>query len=46
MEAPNIVFITSKACGHCIAFRGQDGLPNDDKPWNYKYIRNIVCHYI
>lgn len=41
-ELPKIVFFTSKTCGHCEAFRGANGKPSDDKPWNYRYIRRLL----
>ena len=44
MEPPMIIFFTSAACPHCIAFRGEDGKPsnNPDRPWNYHYIRELL----
>lgn len=39
-----IVFITNKNCGHCVAFRGKDGKPRNDKPWNNDYIRSLLMY--
>lgn len=37
-----IVFFTSKTCTHCKAFRGENGEPSNDRPWNYAYIRRLL----
>lgn len=42
---PIIVFFTSKQCGHCLSFRGQDGKPKQGHPWNYDSIRNYLNKY-
>lgn len=44
-ELPLILFITSDKCGHCVAFRGKDGKPNQSREWNYDYIRNLLNIY-
>lgn len=44
-ELPLIVFITSAQCGHCVAFRGNDGKPNSSRMWNYDYIRSLLNIY-
>lgn len=43
-ELPMIVFFTGKYCGHCIDFRGADGVPSKDssRKWNLEYIRRLL----
>ena len=42
MIKPDIVFITSKLCGHCRTFRGTNGIPSPKLNWNYNYIKKLL----
>ena len=42
MPKPIIVLITSRQCGHCVHFRGEDGKPTSDKEWSPELIRKLL----
>lgn len=39
---PMIVFFTYVGCDHCVAFRGKDGRPSDQRNWNSGFIRTLL----
>ena len=41
-ELPITIVVTSRMCGHCIHFRGDDGKPTDDKLWSPKLIKSML----
>lgn len=40
---PMILFMSYAGCEACRNFRGIDGKPSDDKPWNSSLIREYLC---
>ncbi len=40
---PMILFMSYAGCDACINFRGHDGKPSNDKPWNSSLLREYLC---
>lgn len=43
-EKPMLIFTSCTECGACKQFRGPDGRPRDNQPWNAKFIRDKLTN--
>ena len=41
-EIPYTILLTSQQCGHCVHFRGEDGIPSSDKEWSPELIKKFL----